>query len=56
MISFSDTQLQQIQLAARSVPVDQRDAFLKLIADQLKPRPIDVRDAIERALRYVSEP
>jgi hypothetical protein len=40
--------------AARSLPVESRDAFLRLIADQLKIRDIDVVDAVQRALRYMS--
>ncbi len=54
MISFSTAQLDQVMTAARSLPVESRDAFLRLVADQLKVRDIDVIDAIERALRYLN--
>jgi hypothetical protein len=36
MISSTTAQLDQIMTAARSLPVESRDAFLRLIADQLK--------------------
>ncbi len=54
MISFSTAQLDQVMTAARSLPVESRDAFLRLVADQLKVRDIDVVDAIDRALRYLN--
>jgi hypothetical protein len=54
MISFTTAQLDQIMTAARSLPVESRDAFLRLVASQLKIRDIDVADAIERALRYLN--
>ena len=54
MISFTTAQLDQVMTAARSVPVESRDAFLRLIADQLKVRDVDVADAIDRALRYLN--
>ncbi len=54
MISFTTAQLDQVMTAARSLPVESRDAFLRLVADQLKVRDIDVIDAIERALRYLN--
>ena len=41
--------------AARSLPVESRDAFLRLIAEQLKVKDIDVIDAIDRALRYLNQ-
>jgi hypothetical protein len=40
--------------AARSLPIESRDGFLRLIADQLKVRDVDVVDAIDRALRYLN--
>ena len=40
--------------AARSLPMESRDGFLRLIADQLKVRDVDVVDAIDRALRYLN--
>jgi hypothetical protein len=52
--SFTTVQLDKVMIAARSLPVESRDAFLRLIADQLKVRDIDVVDAIDRALRYVN--
>jgi len=54
MISFTTAQLDTIMVAARGVPVESRDAFLRLIAEQLKVRDIDVADAIDRALRYMN--
>jgi hypothetical protein len=54
MISFTTAQLDQIMTAARSLPVESRDAFLRLVADQLKLRDVDVADAIDRALRYLN--
>jgi hypothetical protein len=54
MISFSTAQLGQIMTAAHSLPVESRDAFLRLIAEQLKVRDVDVVDAIDRALRYIN--
>ena len=55
MISFTTAQLDQVMTAARSLPVESRDAFLRLIADQLKVREIDVVDALDRALRYMNQ-
>jgi hypothetical protein len=55
MISFTTAQLDQVMTAARSLPVESRDAFLRLIADQLKVRNIDVVDALDRALRYMNQ-
>jgi hypothetical protein len=54
MISFTTAQLDQVMTAARSLPVETRDAFLRLIADQLKIRDVDVADAIDRPLRYLN--
>ena len=34
--SFTTAQLDKVMVAARSLPVESRDAFLRLIADQLK--------------------
>jgi hypothetical protein len=48
-------QLNKVMTAARSLPVETRDGFLRLIADQLKVRDIDVVDAIDRALRYLDQ-
>jgi hypothetical protein len=53
--SFTTAQLDKVMVAARSLPVESRDAFLRLIADQLKVRDIDVVDAIRRALRYLNQ-
>jgi len=44
----------QVMTAARSLPIESRDGFLRLIADQLKVRDVDVVDAIDRALRYLN--
>jgi hypothetical protein len=54
MISLSDTQLRTVMAAAKSLPVEQRSEFLKLVAEQLKIRDCDVSDAIERALRKLN--
>ena len=53
MISFTDEQMCSVMTAAESVRPELRDAFLKLIASQLKPSDVDINDAIERALRYL---
>ena len=55
LASFSGEQLDQVMIAARSLPIERRDAFLRLIAEQLKVKDIDVVDAVERALRYVNQ-
>jgi hypothetical protein len=59
MISLSDGQLRMLVSAARSVPVEQRDAFLQAVAQQLQNRrPRDDRDldlAARQALRAVLE-
>jgi hypothetical protein len=55
MISFSDRQMQLIMAAARHLPPDDRSEFLKLVADQLKPKTIDVADAARRALAFFAE-
>jgi hypothetical protein len=54
-ISFTPSQLDKVMTAARSLPVESRDGFLSLIAEQLKVRDIDVADAIDRALRYFNQ-
>ena len=53
--SFTTVQLDKVMIAARSLPLESRDAFLRLIADQLKLRTVDVVDAIDRALRYLNQ-
>jgi hypothetical protein len=55
LVSFSGERLDQIMTAARCVPLESRDAFLRLIANQLKVRDIDFVDAIDRALRYMNQ-
>jgi hypothetical protein len=40
--------MQQILLAAKSVPPNRRPEFLELICQQLKIKDIDVADAIRR--------
>jgi hypothetical protein len=54
-VSFTPAQLDNVMTAARSLPVESRDAFLRLVADQLKIRDVDVVDAIDRALRYLNQ-
>lgn len=54
-VSFTPAKLAQVMTAARSLPVESRDAFLRLIAEQLKVKDIDVIDAIDRALRYLNQ-
>jgi hypothetical protein len=54
-VSFTPAQLDKVMIAARSLPLESRDAFLRLIADQLKLRTVDVVDAIDRALRYLNQ-
>jgi hypothetical protein len=53
-VSFTPAQLDKVMTAARSLPLESRDAFLRLIAEQLKLHDVDVVDAIDRALRYVN--
>ena len=54
-LSFTSAQLDKIMMtAARSLPIESRDEFLRLIAEQLKVRDVDVVDAIDGALRYVN--
>ena len=53
-LSFTSAQLDKIMTAARNLPLESRDEFLRLIADQLKVRDVDVVDAIDGALRYVN--
>jgi hypothetical protein len=51
-LSASDTR-RLITQAARPLPPDMRSKFLELVAEQLKVRDIDVRDAIQRTLNYL---
>jgi hypothetical protein len=53
MVSFSDEEWKLIQTAAASLRQEDRDAFLRSVAAQMKPRPCDLLDAITRALRAV---
>jgi hypothetical protein len=55
MISFTDNQLQLILAAARHLRSEDRSEFLELIADQLKPKMIDIEDATRRALAFFAE-
>jgi hypothetical protein len=55
MISFTDTQMELIMMAARHLRSEDRSDFLLLIADQLRPKMIDVEDATRRALRFFEE-
>lgn len=53
MVSFSDEEWKLIQTAAASLRQKDRDAFLRSVAAQMKPRPCDLLDAITRGLRAV---
>jgi hypothetical protein len=55
MIGFSDHQMELIMVAAQHLRLEDRGAFLELIASQLKPKTIDVDDAVKRALRFFEE-
>ncbi len=54
MLSLSDRQLDAVMAAARSIRVQDRDKFLRLIAQQLKVKDVDVQDATDRAVRYLT--
>ena len=47
-LSLSDRQLRLLQNAARSVPVDRRDAFVRGVASHLCNEPSDI--AVEAAI------
>jgi hypothetical protein len=53
LIALTTEQLRQIQLAAHALPVETRAEFLDLVAQQIRPRPIDIESAIVKALRYL---
>ena len=53
MISLSDEQLNIVMDAARGLRVQDRDAFLRLVARQLQPTPRDIDEAVRRALAYI---
>jgi hypothetical protein len=55
MISLSDDQLKAVMVAASILDVDDRAAFLRLIAEQLKPRTVDVTDAVRRAMNFFQD-
>jgi hypothetical protein len=42
--------------AARALRVEDRDRFLRLVADQVKVRNIDLADAVRRAVNYLQQP
>jgi hypothetical protein len=52
-LSLSDEQLAAVMDAARGLPIQNRDAFLRLVAKQLQPTPVDVSEAVRRALLYL---
>ena len=47
--------LEAIMVAARHLRREDRNEFLRLIADQLRPRPIDIEDAVKKATAYFAE-
>jgi hypothetical protein len=51
-VAFTDFQLRLVERAARSLPIEARDAFLKSVADRLSGDPSDaaVNSAINVAL------
>ena len=46
MIALTTEQLRQIQLAAHALPVETRAEFLELVAQQIRPRPIDIESVM----------
>jgi propanediol dehydratase small subunit len=53
LIALTDDQLKLLMQMASVLPVDLRDEFLRLTADQLKIKSNDVEDAGRRALAYL---
>jgi hypothetical protein len=53
MISLNDEQLKIVMTAAEGLRVKDRDEFLRLVARQLQPRPIDIVTAVHEALAYL---
>ena len=53
MIALTDAQLKMLMQMASTLPVNLRDDFLRCVADQLKIKSNDVKDAGERALAYL---
>jgi hypothetical protein len=39
--------------AARAFRVQDRDKFLRLVADQLRPRGVDASNAVQRAIMFL---
>jgi len=52
MISLNDQQLNVVMDAARGLRIQDRDAFLRLVARQLVPTPRDIDEAVRKALAY----
>jgi hypothetical protein len=55
LIALTDQQLLIVMQAARTLRVEDCDKFLKLVADQLQPRGVDVSDAVRRAMIFVQQ-
>ena len=53
-VSFNDEEMKLILESARTLPITSRDSFLGSIAEQMRPRRIDLTDAIRRALQHTS--
>jgi hypothetical protein len=53
MISLNDQQLNVVMDAARGLRIQDRDAFLRLVARQLVPTPRDIDEAVRKALAYI---
>jgi hypothetical protein len=54
-VSFSDEELRLIFAAASSLRQEDRDAFLRSIAAQMRPRRVDLIDAIARAIKLLQQ-
>ena len=55
IVSFDDQELALIKQAARTLPVESRDKFLRLVSEQVKPRVIDLNSAVQRALNFLRQ-
>ena len=55
IVSFDDQELALIKQAARTLPVESRDKFLRSVSEQVKPRVIDLNSAVQRALNFLRQ-
>jgi hypothetical protein len=54
-VSFNDEEWRLIVAAAGSLRQQDRDAFLRSIAAQMKPRRCDLVEAIRRSINYLQQ-